>query len=156
MTALTGCFGEGERGEDLQPRHPHWRPLARRLLDAGADPNDGQALYNLMFQTGRRTSGASLRIRPRDTATGDRGDARLGEAVDSPSAMVSTQLRWAITHGMRDRVRLLVENGVELEAAYADGRTPIEVAALTGYPTLVAELEAAGRDQPGAGSRWTS
>ena len=49
FTALTGVLGGGEQGPVRQPRHPHWRALARLLLDAGADPNDGQALYNNMF-----------------------------------------------------------------------------------------------------------
>jgi hypothetical protein len=47
---LTGVFGEGELGPVRQPRHPHALALARLLLEAGADPNDGQALYNRMFE----------------------------------------------------------------------------------------------------------
>ena len=46
FTALTGALGSGE-GD--QPRHPHGLALARTLLAAGADPNDGQALYNRQF-----------------------------------------------------------------------------------------------------------
>src|SRR6185437_8402748 len=49
FTALTGCFGEGEQGPRRQPRHPRSIELARQLLAAGADPNDGQTLYNRMF-----------------------------------------------------------------------------------------------------------
>ena len=49
FTVLTGVFGEGEAGPRRQPRHPHAPLLARLLLEAGADPNDGQALYNRMF-----------------------------------------------------------------------------------------------------------
>ena len=49
FTALTGAFGEGEQGPVNQPPHPEWEEFARLLLDAGADPNDGQALYNRMF-----------------------------------------------------------------------------------------------------------
>ncbi|HST67903.1 MAG TPA: hypothetical protein VLM05_22220, partial [Mycobacteriales bacterium] len=49
FTALTGVFGEGEMGPGRQPRHPDSIALARVLLAAGADPNDGQTLYNRMF-----------------------------------------------------------------------------------------------------------
>ena len=47
---LTGVFGQGELGPVRQPRHPHSLALARLLLEAGANPNDGQALYNRMFE----------------------------------------------------------------------------------------------------------
>src|SRR5204862_2672567 len=49
FTALTGAFGEGELGPRLQPRHSHSLALARVLLDAGANANDSQSLYNRMF-----------------------------------------------------------------------------------------------------------
>lgn len=48
FTALTGALGEGEDAVN-RPRHQLWLPLARLLLDAGADPNDSQGLYNRMF-----------------------------------------------------------------------------------------------------------
>ena len=54
FTALTGVLGLGEddsgRGEGplWQPPHQHWREFARLLLEAGADPNDNQGLYNRM------------------------------------------------------------------------------------------------------------
>ena len=50
FTVLTGVFGNGELGQQRQPRHPHWQALGRLLLDAGADPNDAQTLYNRMFE----------------------------------------------------------------------------------------------------------
>lgn len=43
FTALTGALGGGECDE---PPHPDRDKLARLLLEAGADPNDGQGLYN--------------------------------------------------------------------------------------------------------------
>src|SRR5262249_7045493 len=52
FTVLTGVLGEGELGPQQQPPHPHWLAFARVLLDAGAEANDGQALYNRMFEPG--------------------------------------------------------------------------------------------------------
>src|SRR6185312_6392998 len=49
FTALTGAFGEGESGPIHQPEHQYCYPLAKLLLEAGADPNDSQTLYNRMF-----------------------------------------------------------------------------------------------------------
>lgn len=43
FTALTGALGGGERCES---RHEDGLSIARMLLEAGADPNDGQAVYN--------------------------------------------------------------------------------------------------------------
>ena len=42
FTALTGALGGG----GTIPKHPEELALARLLLQAGADANDGQALYN--------------------------------------------------------------------------------------------------------------
>ena len=36
------------------PEHPQCEAMARVLLEAGADPNDSQALYNRMFTPGHR------------------------------------------------------------------------------------------------------
>jgi ankyrin repeat protein len=145
FTALTGALGNGE-GD--QPRHPHGFALASLLLEAGADPNDGQALYNCQFSSDDRHL---VLLLAHGLGQGDGGPwrARLGHAVDSPSQLVQIQLWWAIVHDMRDRVRLLVEHGADIRTPYAapggrpswartsDGRTPVEVAALSGCPELV-------------------
>lgn len=48
FTALTGVIGGGENG---QPAHPQAEALARLLIAHGADPLDGQALYNSSLET---------------------------------------------------------------------------------------------------------
>ncbi len=54
FTALMGVLGLGEddvfrtQGPQWQPPHQHWVEFARLLLEAGADPNDNQGLYNRM------------------------------------------------------------------------------------------------------------
>jgi len=147
FTVLAGVFGEGELGPVRQPRHPHAQPLARLLLEAGADPNDGQALYNRMFEPGNDHLELLLEF---GLGTGDGGPwkARMGDALDTPEQMVRGDLRWAITHGMADRVRLLVAHGVDIVSPFGDGVTPAERAATTGHPDLVRYLVAHGATEP--------
>jgi ankyrin repeat protein len=136
FTVLTGIFGEGEQGPLRQPRHPHAQAFARLLLDAGADPNDGQALYNRMF--GPDNDHLEL-LFEYGLGTGDGGPwrARLRDAVDAPAALVQGQLQWAVVHDMTERVELLVDHGADVDAPFADGRTPSETAARNGNRGLV-------------------
>jgi ankyrin repeat protein len=136
FTVLTGVFGEGELGPVRQPRHPHSLALGRLLLEAGADPNDGQALYNRMFEPGNDHLELLLEF---GLGTGDGGPwrRRLGEALDTPAEMVRGELAWAITHGLAERVRLLVSHGVDLVAPFERGATATSMAATTGHADLV-------------------
>jgi ankyrin repeat protein len=136
FTVLTGIFGEGEGGPIRQPRHPHSQAFARLLLEHGADPNDGQALYNRMFEPGNDHLELLFEF---GLGTGDGGPwrARLRDAVDAPAALVQGQLQWAVVHDMRERVELLVDHGADVDAPFADGRTPSETAARNGNPALV-------------------
>ncbi len=147
FTVLTGVFGEGELGPVRQPRHPHAQALARLLLEAGADPNDGQALYNRMFEPGQDHLELLLEF---GLGTGDGGPwkARMGDALDTPEQMVRGDLRWAITHGMTERVALFVEYGVDIVAPFGDGVTPAARAATTGHPELARYLVAHGAFAP--------
>lgn len=156
FTALTGALGSGE---DDQPQHPHGFTLASLLLDAGADANDGQALYNRQFAADDRHL---VLLLEHGLGRGDGGPwrARLGHTADSPEDLVRAQLWWAIVHDMRARVRLLVEHGVDFRSPFtAPGgrpfhlrtshrRTPAEVAALSGCPDLVEWLVEQGATRP--------
>ncbi|MFJ5926973.1 hypothetical protein ACIQF6_30725 [Kitasatospora sp. NPDC092948] len=128
FTALAGALGGGEHG---QPPHPAADVLATALLTAGADPNDGQALYNRQFGTddthlrllidhglGRDDGRDDGREARRGDGRGDRRGAgrrsnpwrtRLGTAIPSPADLIADQLWWAVTHDLPDRVRLLAE-----------------------------------------------
>ena len=143
FTVLTGVFGEGELGPVRQPRHPHSLALARLLLQAGADPNDGQALYNRMFQPGHDHLELLFEF---GLGTGDGGPwrRRLGDAVDTPAQMLRGELAWAITHGLTERVRLLVSHGVDVTSPFDGGATATSMAATTGHPDLVGYLVAHG------------
>ena len=147
FTVLTGVFGEGELGPVRQPRHPHAQALARLLLEAEANPNDGQALYNRMFEPGNDHLELLFEF---GLGTGDGGPwkARMGDALDTPEQMVRGDLRWAITHGMTERVALFVEHGVDIVSPFGDGVTPAARAATTGHPELARYLEAHGALAP--------
>ena len=156
FTALTGALGSGE-GD--QPEHPHGFALASLLLDVGADANDGQALYNRQFRPDDRHLVLLLR---HGLGQGDGGPwrARLGPALDSPSDLLRTQLWWAIVHDMAARVKLLVAHGADFRSPFttpggrpawartSNGRTPAEVAALSGCPDIVELLVAEGASRP--------
>jgi ankyrin repeat protein len=112
FTVLTGCFGEGEGGPERQPPHPHGFALAELLLEAGADANDSQTLYNRMFSPSVNHLELLL---AHGLGQGDGGPwkRRLGAAVGSPSELLADQFAWAVVHGYEDRIRLLVAAGVD-------------------------------------------
>jgi hypothetical protein len=143
FTVLTGVFGEGELGPVRCPRHPHSLALGRLLLQAGADPNDGQALYNRMFEPGNDHLELLFEF---GLGTGDGGPwrRRLGDAVDTPAEMLRGELAWAITHGLTERVRLLVSHGVDVTSTFDGGATTTSIAATTGHPDLIDYLVAHG------------
>jgi ankyrin repeat protein len=154
FTVLTGVFGEGELGPQRQPRHPHSIALARLLLEAGANPNDSQALYNRQF--GRDDDHLVLLF---EYGLGRDADypwrERLGDLLDRPAGLLRIQLRWAVEHNLPDRVRLLVRHGVDVRSRYRapadtvawlpdDGYTAAELAARCGNAPLADFLASQG------------
>lgn len=94
-------------------------------------------------KAGQRPSGTAARVRPRHrrrraVAAPARRRARL------PAQMVRGELAWAITHGLTERVRLLVSHGVDLVAPLANGASATSMAAATGHADLVDYLVAHG------------
>lgn len=131
FTAVTGAFGRGEDWPN-QPPHPDCGALARLLLDAGADPNDAQTLYNrhfkgdndhleilLAYGLGRNKGGPWL--------------ARLNDPLFNPASLLSIELCAAAQHGFFERVQLLVEHGMDVNSrSRRTGRTPYEEALRAG------------------------
>ncbi|MFV2019382.1 ankyrin repeat domain-containing protein [Micromonospora sp. LOL_023] len=156
FTVLTGVFGLGELGPRRQPRHPHWQALGRLLLAAGADPNDAQTLYNGMF-TPDDSHLELLFEYGLGASDGGPWKTRIPD-LDAPSQMLRTQLRWAVEHHQPDRVRLLVEHGIDFRSPFegaglawtpGDGRTPVELAQLNGDTEITGYLIARGATPPG-------
>ena len=139
FTLLTGVFGEGEQGPERQPRHPQSLALAEMLLRAGADPNDSQTLYNRQFNADN--SHLTLLFRY-GLGRGDGGPWRARLSLPSPSELMATQLRWAVTHDQRDRVRLMVSEGVEFRTGF------VELALVNGNTEVASFLRSAGAAEP--------
>lgn len=150
FTLLTGCFGEGELGPVRQPRHRYSLALAGVLLEAGADPDDGQALYNRMFSRdddhlellftfglGSQRPGLARPWR-----------RRLGPALEGWPQILSRQLGWAIGHGFTARLGLLLDHGIDPGTPLPDGRSPVEAALALGQREMVDLLAAAGARVP--------
>lgn len=115
------------------------------LLAAGADPNDGQTLYNRQF-----TRGAShLRLlldHGLGVASPGLRHERPGEPGPSPDDLLRGQLFWAAEHGHLDRVALLAACRIDLNAKDSLGRTASELAALNDHRDIVRLLERHGAD----------
>ncbi len=117
------------------------------LLTAGANPNDGQSLYNRMF----RPDNDHLLLLF-EFGLGRVGGGHWAELLDgfieTPEQMLARQLGWAIDHGFGERVELLIANVVDVSTPLADGRTPAEHALHAGYREIIVALTAAGADLP--------
>jgi ankyrin repeat protein len=127
FTALTGAFGGGEAGVN-NPPHPQQLELARLLLDAGADPNDGQTLYNRHFE-------------PND----DHLELLFAYGLGRDAQMLAEELWAAARKNYAARARLLVEHGVDVNLrSFRDGTTAYEQALRAGNDEIAAYLRAHG------------
>jgi ankyrin repeat protein len=130
FTALTGVMGEGEAGPFEQPPHPDARAMAERLLEAGANPDDAQGIYNTHFL-------------PSDTWL----ELLLARGVSS--AQRDFLLGQAAVQGFVERVRLLLAHGTAADGCNRyNGRTHVENALLEGHTEIARLLIAAGARSP--------
>ena len=147
FTALTGAFGEGEMGPVNQPEHERCKDLARLLLDAGADPNDGQALYNRMFEPGQWWIELLLEFGLNDN---DKVNWYSEDGVNlfpSDENICDYQLRWAVEKNFVDRARLLIGAGADVTAKRTDGDSYYTVAFKAGNKEFAEQLAALGAEK---------
>ena len=140
FTALTGVFGEGESGPLHQPEHQYCYQLARLLLEAGADPNDSQTLYNRMFTGGTAHLALLFEFGLGEYKSGI-WFKRLGDLQESPWDMLQEQMAWAAKYNQRDRMQLLIAHGVDVNGVDTRlRRTPYELAIMNGNNEIAALL----------------
>jgi hypothetical protein len=137
-TAVTGAIGEGESGPVLSPPHPQARALVELLLDAGADPNDSQGLYNTHF---RRDNGWLELFLLRGLGPEHTGNW----TADDPTRMLDYLLGQAVKQGFLDRVALLLAHGASARGTdHYDKRPHLENAHRAGHSAIAALLERHG------------
>lgn len=141
-SGLTGAMGEGEEGLLQQPPHARSRELAETLLEAGADPNDSQGLYNTMFTPGDEWLELLLSHGLKDSDVVDPDG-------DPPIRTLDYQLCQAVKMGMVQRVSLLLGHGADANAAdIYNRRSNYENALLRGHPRIASILVEHGAEAP--------
>ena len=152
VTALSGLF-RGYRDPINQPAHQHSLPLARLLLEAGADPNDPRAVDATSTYPQDDASLALLLEHGLGRGSGGPWRARLGRRQPTPVRLVQDELRTAAEMNLTDRVRLLlplcVDLGIDLdttEGVVTSERRPTayKLAVLNGNVEVAGMLAAAG------------
>ena len=127
FTVLTGVIGGGEGG---QPPHPHARALALLLLERGADPMNGQALYNtslgaddtfwldlLWTESARRGETARWTEQVKELSLPPL-DYLLGNAVPTQPVRAA----WLLAHGARGDARHAYSKEPVIKHALLGGR----------------------------------
>ena len=117
----------------------------RSSIEAGADPNDAQTLYNRMFSRDDEhlrflfAHGMGEEMdRPWHRLLGEQSRGWVG----SPGDMLAYQLQWSARWNYQERVRLLVENGagVNQPRHRTGGRSPYEEATYHGNEAIAEYL----------------
>ena len=91
----------------------------RLLLDAGADINARMVTEPGAQSGGRRVAGGGVRRRPR---------GRPSQVPSASAVPHQTALHGAAERGFTPFVKFLAENGADLQAKDANGRTPLDLA----------------------------
>jgi ankyrin repeat protein len=143
-TAITGAIGIGEAGPVAAPPHPQARALVELLLDAGADANDSQALYNTHFL--RDDSWLELFL-----SRGLDADDEINWTIDSSTRvpMLEYLLGAAARQGFQDRVALLLAHGASPNGRdLYTRRVHLENALLNGHGAVAGILLRHGATAP--------
>lgn len=143
----------------------HDSALTRLLLDAGADPDDGESLYHsldrpactrLLLEAGARVAGSNAIYRVLDLDAvetlqlllahgGDANEAPLGE----PTSDWGSPLMWALRRRRSPaHIAALLEAGAKPEVFTRDGTSALTVALRFGLVDVAQLLQAAGGARP--------
>jgi hypothetical protein len=142
-TAVTWAVGVGEPGPIASPPHAQARALVELLLDAGADANDSQALYNTHFLPDNQWLALFL-------ARGlDAVDRINWSEAHAGVPMLEYLLGAAARQGFVDRVALLLAHGASPDGRdFYNHRTHLENARLFGHGGIAEMLVRHGAGSP--------
>jgi hypothetical protein len=149
VTALGAVF-HGRHDPPNQPAHRDAQQLAGLLLDAGADPNDENAVSNAGGYPHDDAALALLLANGMGTRQGQ-GPWRdlLGERAATPERLVRGELSYAAEANLVDRVRLILRHATDVDLdATDDGPAPRhtvhDLAVIAGNTEIADVLAAAG------------
>lgn len=132
--------------------------LGRALLEAGANPNDGESLYHatehpdlacmkLLLRYGAEPNRANAlkHILDREDNHGMQLLLDAGADPNAPNERGDTALHWAVWRGRSlEIIAILVDRGADVNAKRKDGRTPYALAILSGQKEIAALLRSRG------------
>ena len=134
--------------------------LAQALLEAGANPNDGESLYHstehrdlacmkLLLSHGATPAGANAlkHMLDREDLEGLRLLLAAGADPNETNERGETALHWAVWRGRSvETIAALVDKGADLNARRKDGRTAYALAVVSGQTQVASLLQARGAD----------
>lgn len=139
FTAITGAVGQGEQGPIRLLSHPHALQLVTRLLDAGAKPNDAQALYNTML------SGDTVWLRL-FLSRGLTATDPITWPIEGNPCSLDFVLANAVNHGDMERIELLLDADANVNGVDDQGVSPLHRAAWNDHSEVVLLLLSHGAD----------
>jgi len=134
--------------------------LGRVLLEAGANPNDGESLYHscehadiecvrllLEFGASPEKANALKHMLDYEGKEGLRVLLAAGANPNGTNSNGETALHWAVWRGRSpELVRMLLDAGAAVDARRKDGRTAYALAVRSGQSETAALLQARGAD----------
>jgi Ankyrin repeats (many copies) len=158
FTAITGAIG---RGEHSAAPHVDQLALLQLLLVAGADPNDGQAIYNAGIGNAKPTDDTDwLEVlyahgfgRPEQGPSSGPWYKRFGDQLSEPAALVAELLHDAARRGFANRARVLLADGADPNRSGTHPvfgrRAPYQDAVQRGFPDVALMLLDSGAQPVG-------